>query len=76
MRETQHQTRMDGPHEKRELRNDLLIEAEENRQHFLIDPEIQSTKDEEMDERLLDYNYEGTRLHNRWKRLNKILRVP
>ena len=63
MRETQYQTRLDSPHEKRELRSDLLIEAEENGQHFLIDPEIQSTKDEGMDERLLGYNYEGTRLH-------------
>jgi hypothetical protein len=62
MRETQFQTRVDSAYEQREIRADLMIEAEENGVYFLISPEIQSTKGEKMDERLLGYSYEATRL--------------
>lgn len=63
-RETHFQTRVDSAYEQREMRGDLAIEAEENGEHFLITPEFQSTKDEKMDERLLGYSYEATRLSN------------
>ena len=63
MRETQFQTRGDSPYDPREMRGDIIIEAEYEGQLFLIHVEWQSAKDEEMDERLLGYNYEATRLH-------------
>jgi hypothetical protein len=62
MRETQFQTRVDSTYEQREMRGDLVIEAEEDGEHFLIGPEIQSTKDAKMAERLLGYSYEATRI--------------
>jgi len=46
------------------MRADGMLEAEYEGQRFLIDVECQSTKDEEIDERMLGYSYEGTRAHN------------
>ena len=63
MREAQLQTRDDGPFEAREMRGDGMIEAQEDGKHFLIDIEWQSSEDTGMDERLLGYSYEATRLH-------------
>ncbi len=63
MRETQFQTRGDSPYNPREMRGDTVIEADYESQGFLIDVEWQTEKDEKMDERLLGYNYEATRLH-------------
>ena len=63
MREAQLQTRTDGLFDPREMRGDGIIEAECEGLPFLIDVEWQSTKDDEMDERLLGYSYEATRLH-------------
>ena len=63
MRESQFQTRADGPYDPREMRGDIMIEAEYQGRHFLINVEWQSSKDEEMDMRLLGYCYESMRLH-------------
>ena len=63
IREAQFQTRGLSPYRPREMRGDTIIEAEYEGQLFLIHIEWQSEKDEEMDERLLGYNYEATRLH-------------
>src|SRR5579859_7903831 len=63
MRECQLQTRVDGPFDTREIRGDAVPEAEYNGWHLLVDIEWQSTKDGKMDERLLGYSYELTRLH-------------
>jgi len=63
MRECQVQTRMDGPFDPREMRGDTVPEAERAGKRFLLNTECQSSKDEKMDERLLGYSYELTRLH-------------
>ena len=63
MRECQVQTRMDGPFDPREMRGDIVPEAERAGERFLLNTECQSSKDERMDERLLGYSYELTRLH-------------
>lgn len=62
--EGQLQTRLDGPREPREIRGDIVIEAEREDQPFLMGVEWQSSKDAKIDERLLGYSYEATRLHN------------
>ncbi len=64
MRETQFQTRGDSPYTPREMRSDSIIEAEYERHPFLIHIEWQSDQDNKMDERLLGYSYEATRLHS------------
>lgn len=61
-RETHFQTRVDSTYQQREMRGDVMFEAEENNEHFLVAPEIQSIGDDKMDERLLGYSYEATRL--------------
>lgn len=53
MRESQFQTRGDGPYKPREMRGDSVAEAEYRDQHFLMHIEWQADKDEEMDVRLL-----------------------
>lgn len=63
MRESQFQTRGDGPYKPREMRGDGVTEAEFADQHFLMHIEWQADKDEEMDMRLLGYSYEAMRLH-------------
>ena len=62
MRETQLQTRTDGPVDPREMRGDIVLEAELIGEHFAVDVEWQSTRDGKMDERLLGYSYEITRM--------------
>ena len=62
-REGQFQT-SESSFKKREIRSDTMIEAAYNSQPFLMNIEFQVKKDEKMDERLLGYSYEGTRLHN------------
>ena len=64
MRECQLQTRVDGPFNPREMRGDAVPEAERGGKLFLLNAEWQSSKDEKMDERLLGYSYELTRLHD------------
>lgn len=61
MRETQSQTRVDGPIDPREIRGDIVLEAELVGEHFFVGVEWQSTKDAKMDERLLGYSHEITR---------------
>lgn len=63
MRECQLQTRLDGPFDPREMRADIAIEAERTGLPFLLNVEWQSSRDDEMAERLLGYSYEITRLH-------------
>lgn len=63
MRESQFQTRGDGPYEAREMRGDSIVEAAYEDRPFLLHIEWQSDKDEIMDRRLLGYNFEGMRLH-------------
>ena len=62
MRETQLQTRVDGPVDPREIRADIVLEAELVGKHFLVGVEWQSTRNARMDERLLGYSHEITRL--------------
>src|SRR5258707_7334974 len=62
-RDTQFQTRAKSRYRPREMRSDILLEAEMDGLHFLIHVEWQSDKDEEMDVRLHGYAYEGNRLH-------------
>lgn len=62
-RESQFQTRGDSPFQSREMRGDLMVEAAYEHQHFLMHVEWQSSKDDEMDMRLLGYCYEAMRLH-------------
>ena len=61
-REGQFQTR-ESSFEKREIRSDIMLEAEYKCRPFLIHVEFQVKKDKKMGERLLGYSYEGTRLH-------------
>lgn len=63
MRETQFQTRPASSFEPREIRGDGIIEAERSGVHFLIGVEWQTTRNDRMDERLLGYSCEATRLH-------------
>jgi hypothetical protein len=65
MRETQLQTRVDGLLDSREIRGDIVLEAELVGKHFFVDIEWQSTKDTKMDERLLGYSCEITRTQGR-----------
>jgi len=63
MRESQLQTRVDGPFDAREIRGDGVPEAERDGALVLTDVEWQSTREAEMADRLLGYNCELTRLH-------------
>lgn len=63
MRETQFQTRHDGPFDPREIRSDVVLEAQYDGLPFLLHVEWQATEDPKMDERLLGYNHEANRLH-------------
>lgn len=63
MRESQLQTRTDGARGPREMRGDIIAEVERNARPFLANFEWQSSRDAKMDERLLGYSYEATRLH-------------
>ena len=62
IRETQLQTRVDGSIDAREIRGDIVLEAELVGKHFLVNVECQSTRDAKMDERLLGYSHEITRV--------------
>ncbi len=64
-REGQFQTRNqhDGAFSTREIRADGMLEVEYMGQLLLIHVEFQSTKDEDIGERLLGYSYEARRLH-------------
>lgn len=64
MNETNLQTRVDGPLDPREIREDVILGAELLGTHFLIGVEWQSSKDSHMDERLLGYSYEVTRVQS------------
>lgn len=65
MREGQFQTREvpTGTFPTREIRADGMLEAEYGERRFLINIEFQSTKDDEIGERLLGYSYEAKRAH-------------
>jgi hypothetical protein len=64
LRDGQMQTRAAGLRDQREMRADILAEVRRGERPFLINFEWQSSRDMKMDERLLGYSYEGTRLHN------------
>ncbi len=64
MRECQLQTGVDGPFDPREIRGDVVPAAERGGKLLLFNLEWQSSKDEKMDERLLGYSFELTRLHD------------
>lgn len=62
-RESQLQTRVDGPTQTRELRMDTALETDYHGKRGLLDHELQSTKDGLIGERLLDYSREYRRLY-------------
>lgn len=64
LRDGQMQTRADSSQDQREMRADILAEVRRGGRPFLINFEWQSSRDVRMDERLLGYSYEGTRLHH------------
>ncbi len=65
MREGQFQTQElpEGMFKMREMRADKMIEAQYQRKHFLINLEVQSTKDKHIGMRLLGYGYEAVRAY-------------
>ncbi|HEY0754097.1 MAG TPA: hypothetical protein VGD98_09065 [Ktedonobacteraceae bacterium] len=64
IRECQLQTLVNGPFAPREIRGDVVLEARRETEHFLLNVEWQSSRDEKMDERLLNYSVELRRLYN------------
>ena len=63
MRETQFQTRPDGPVDPREIRADGVMEVEYRGKPFLLHIEWQAKKDPKMGVRLRGYNHEADALH-------------
>ena len=55
--------RREGQFQKREIRSDGLLEAEYAGEKLLIHVEFQVNKDNEIGDRLLDYNYEARRAY-------------